>query len=29
MNLIIANNEIDPYDAMVGQLPIDSLQISW
>ena len=27
MNLIIANNEIDPYDAMVGQLAIDSLQI--
>ena len=29
MNLIIAKNEFDPYDAMVGQLAIDSLQISW
>ena len=28
MNLIIAKNEFDPYDAMVGQLAIDSLQIS-
>ena len=29
MNLIIAKNEFDPYDAMVSQLAIDSLQISW
>ena len=29
MNSIIAKNEFDPYDAMVGQLAIDSLQISW
>ena len=29
MNLIIAKNEFDPYDAMVGQLAIGSLQISW
>ena len=29
MNLIVAKNEFDPYDAMVGQLAIDSLQISW
>ena len=29
MNLIIAKNEFDPYDAMVGQLAIDSLQIFW
>ena len=29
MNLIIAKNEFDPYDAMVRQLAIDSLQISW
>ena len=28
MNLIVAKNEFDPYDAMVGQLAIDSLQIS-
>ena len=28
MNLIIAKNEFDPYDAMVSQLAIDSLQIS-
>ena len=28
MNLIIAKNEFDSYDAMVGQLAIDSLQIS-
>ena len=28
MNLIIAKNEFDPYDAMVDQLAIDSLQIS-
>ena len=28
MNLIAAKNEFDPYDAMVGQLAIDSLQIS-
>ena len=28
MNLIIAKNELDTYDAMVGQLAIDSLQIS-
>ena len=27
MNLIVAKNEFDPYDAMVGQLAIDSLQI--
>ena len=26
MNSIIAKNEFDPYDAMVGQLAIDSLQ---
>ena len=26
MNLIIAKNEFDPYDAMVDQLAIDSLQ---
>ena len=29
MNLIIAKNELDPYDAMVGRLATDSLQISW
>ena len=29
MNLIIAKNEFDPYDAMAGQLGTDSLQISW
>ena len=29
MNLMIAKNEFDPYDALVGQLAIDSLQISW
>ena len=29
MNLVIAKNEFDPYDAKVGQLAIDSLQISW
>ena len=28
MNLIIVKNEFDPYDAMVGQLTIDSLQLS-
>ena len=28
MNLIIAKNEFDPYDAMAGQLGTDSLQIS-
>ena len=28
MNLIIAKNEFDPYDAMVGRLATDSLQIS-
>ena len=28
MNLIIAKNEFDPYDAMVGQLAIDSPKIS-
>ena len=28
MNLIIAKNEFDPYDAMAGQLATDSLQIS-
>ena len=28
LNLIIAKNEFDPYDVMVGQLAIDSLQIS-
>ena len=28
INLIIAKNEFDPYDAMVGQLAIGSLQIS-
>ena len=22
-------NDFDPYDAMVGQLAIDSLQITW
>ena len=27
MNLIITKNEFDPYDAMVDQLAIDSLQI--
>ena len=26
MNLIIAKNEFDPYDAMVNKLAIDSLQ---
>ena len=25
MNLIVAKNDFDPYDAMVGQLAIDSL----
>ena len=25
MNLIVAKNEFNPYDAMVGQLAIDSL----
>ena len=29
MNLVIAKNEFDPYHAMVDQLAIDSLQISW
>ena len=28
MNLIVDKNEFDPYVAMVGQLAIDSLQIS-
>ena len=28
MSLIIAKNEFDPYDAMVGQLAIDGLQTS-
>ena len=27
MNVIIAKNEFAPYDVMVGQLAIDSLQI--
>ena len=29
MNLIVVKNEFDPNDAMVDQLAIDSLQISW
>ena len=29
MNLIIAKNEFDPYDVMVGQLAIYNFQISW
>ena len=29
MNVIIAKNEFAPYDVMVGQLAIDSLQIFW
>ena len=29
MNLVIAKNEFGPYDVKVGQLVIDSLQISW
>ena len=29
INLIIAKNEFDRYDVMVGQFAIDSLQISW
>ena len=29
MNSIIAKNEFDPYDAMVGQLAIDGIQTSW
>ena len=29
MKLIIAKNEFDPYDSMVGQLTINSLQMSW
>ena len=28
INLIIAKNEFDPYDAMFGQFAIDSPQIS-
>ena len=28
MKLIIAKNEFDPYDSMVGQLTINSLQMS-
>ena len=29
MNLITAKNGFDSFDAMVGQLAIDSLEISW